>query len=198
MNKLLSLLILLLFTRIAFSQMLCPEVMEYGVNVAAEYSGSGHGTNITANMVVLNDYKSFELGAVFSGDDSKLKGAGLKYKNFVGRYNYYYGNALIKPYVIYNCLCQMEYVFQPVILNTPIETIIIEDAAGGRISTIEHYVGAGVMLRFLSNFYFDTNMGIGAYFGSLDKTKAPNKIGFHDVNSGLTANMKVGIGYILR
>lgn len=198
MNKLISILLLIGISGVASSQILCPDIMEFGVNASAEYTGSGHGTNFTVNMFALNDYKAFELGAIFNGDGSKLKGADLKYKSFVGRYNRYYGNTLIKPYVIYNCLYQMEYVFAPVMIKTPTETIIIEDQQGGYISTLEHYVGAGLMFRFLTNFYFDSNVGLGVYFGSLDKTKAPNKIGFHDVNHGYTANLKIGIGYILR
>ncbi len=198
MRGLILIILLFISAKFTIAQMLCPDIMEFGVSASGEYSGSGHGTNITFNMVALNDYKSIELGAILNEDATKFKGANFKYKTFFGKYNYYYGNALIKPYILYNCLYQMEYVNQPIIIKTSTETLIIEKEEGGMVSSMEHYIGTGIMFRFLSNFYFDANMAVGAYFGSLDKTKAPNKIGFHDVNHGYTANLKIGVGYILR
>jgi hypothetical protein len=197
MKRLISILLLTIITKLAFTQMLCPDIMQFGLTASVEYTGSGHGTNMTVNMVALNDYKSLELGAVINEDGSRVKGADLKYKRFFGRYNHYYGNTLIKPYVYYNCLYQNAYTFQPIVVKTANETIILPDEIGGFTSTLEHYVGTGVMLRFLNNVYMDANLGVGAYFGSLDKFEAPNKVGFHDVNHGYTANFKIGIGYIL-
>lgn len=197
MNKLIFLILLALITKETFTQILDPDIMQVGISSNVEYSGSGHGTNASVNILTLNDNKSFEFGLIVGGNSGRVKGAELKYKTFVGNYNYYYGNTLIKPYIAYNCMYQTEYVFQPITFETSTETIVIEDEIGGFVSTIEHYVGTGVMFR-LNNFYFDSNIGLGAYFGSLDKEKAPNKIGFHGVNNGLTVSLKLGIGYILR
>lgn len=198
MKKLKSFILFAFITKASFAQILYPDILQVAVSSSVEYSGSGHGTNASINILTLNDYKSFEFGLIVSGNTAKVRGASLKYKSFVGKYNYYYENTLIKPYIIYNCMYQTEYVFQPLTFETSTETIVAEDEIGGYVSTIEHYAGMGVMFMFLNNFYFDSNIGIGAYFGSLDKNNAPNKLGFHGTNNGITADLKVGIGYILR
>ena len=44
--------------------------------------------------------------------------------------------------------------------------------------------------------YLDTNVGLGAYIGSLDKEKSPGTLGIHKANYGFTYSVKIGFSYV--
>ncbi|MFW5656435.1 MAG: hypothetical protein ACOC3T_05495 [Bacteroidota bacterium] len=180
-----------------FAQIFNPEQINYGGSMTMIGSGSGHGTNVSMNFVAANEFKAIEFGSIFRKDIPQWKGVDFKYKVFTGKNYIYYNNTMIKPYIMYNCVYQSEYVFENKVLSTPKATYEIPDETGGRISTMEHYLGVGASFKFINSFFIDMSFAAGAYLGSLKKNSTPQTIGIHSVNSGLTTSFKVGIGYYL-
>lgn len=170
--------------------------MQYGFNVSASNSGSGHGSNVVLNFMALDNYKAIEFGAIIRPDNFLPKGAEFKYKFFFGKNDYFLNNVLVRPFAMYNCLYQNETTYEPIQIETVSGLLVIPDNKAGTISTMEHYIGTGLFVRFLNNFYINSSVGAGVYFGSLSKIETPQSLGIHKVNRGWTGTMKMSIGLL--
>jgi hypothetical protein len=168
--------------------------MQYGFNLSAVNSGSGHGSNLVLNFVATDNKKAMEFGAIVRPGDFTPKGAEFKYKIFPGKYDYYVNNMMVRPFVMYNCLYQNETTTEPLVIETTSGPLVFPDNKAGTISTMEHYLGTGLFFRFLNNFYFSSSAGIGVYLGSISKLETPETLGIHKRNGGLTGNMKLSFG----
>jgi len=157
----------------------------YGMNISLIHSGSGYGNGIAINANVQKGRKSLEVGSIFNTSENKIAGADIRYKIFLGHFNdFLNGEKLFSPYFQYNLIYQKSNVNVPVIIIIGKSNIELLDSRPVILTTIEHYVSLGLQIKISKHFYFDSTMGVGIYFGRINKENKSTGFGIHKRNHG--------------
>ncbi len=194
-NILLSLFFLLWLP--AKAQESLSQAAYYGISFNEINTGSGHGSGTTASLLVTKGRKTLEAGIIYKVHDNRLSGGDIKYKIALGKDYSPEGKKLIKTYLQYNIIYRTAIVKSPTIVTVNNKKVELPDNEPGVITTMEHYVAFGTKIRLFERGYLDTNFGMGAYLGSINKEKTPDTPGIHKCNYGFTYSVKIGFGYII-
>ncbi len=168
----------------------------YGLAASYINTGTGHGAGYTINANVTKGRKSLEAGIIYSERESKISGADIKYRIYLGaldRLNN--GNKIYTVYLQYNLVYQKGTSYSPELVTLGDQTYLV-NTDPGTIATMGHFIGYGNQIRLMKNLFFDTSLGLGYYIGSLDKVCGPGTWGIHNENSGFTYSFKIGFGYM--
>ncbi len=168
----------------------------YGISFNQITTGSGHGSGLTGSFLVQKGRKTIEAGFIYKALENRLGGGDVKYKIALGSDFSPEGKKLFKTYLQYNIIYQTAIVTSPTIVNVNDQKVTLPDDGPGIIATMEHYVSFGAKVRVFERAYLDTNVGLGAYIGSLDKEKSPGTLGIHKANYGFTYSVKIGFSYV--
>ncbi|MBN2524002.1 MAG: hypothetical protein JXB24_12075 [Bacteroidales bacterium] len=168
----------------------------YGLAASYIYTGTGHGAGYTVNANVTKGRKLLEAGIIYSERESKISGADIKYRIYLGaldRLNS--GNKIFNAYLQYNLVYQKGTSYSPELVTLGDQTYLV-NTDPGTIATMGHFIAYGNQVSVMKNLYFDTSLGLGYYIGSLDKVDGPGTWGIHNENSGFTYSFKIGFGYM--
>lgn len=168
----------------------------YGVSFDQIATGSGHGSGLTGSFLVQKGRKTLEAGFIYKALENRLTGGDVKYKITLGKDFSPEGKKLFKTYLQYNIIYQTAIVKSPTVVYVNDKEVTLPNDEPGIIATMEHYVSFGTKVRIFERGYLDTNVGLGAYIGSLDKEKSPGTLGIHKSNYGFTYSIKIGFGYV--
>jgi len=173
---------------------------KYGINMSQSHTNSGHGSNVSFSTNVRKANKSLSVGAIYSETESKISGADIKYKVYLGTPNeFVYKNRKVNTFFQYNCMYQkktVENTFGSASSNLKsagAEVITNES----EISTIEHYVGFGVQVKLMNRMHLEGSMGAGGYFGSVKNTEM-DMTDLPKSNGGYSLSFKIGVGYAFK
>jgi hypothetical protein len=169
----------------------------YNISASIINSGSGQGMGYSISTGINDGRKTLEAGIIFDQRDGKISGGSVQYRiklgNIIGIEAW---KSAFIPYLQYQLLYQKSLSFAPDLVELEGKEFIISTAPGV-ISTMGHYLETGSKIRIVEKFYLDASMGLGAYFGSLNKINGPGTWGIHHSNNGFTYACKVGICYLI-
>jgi hypothetical protein len=166
----------------------------YGLNFYQSATGSGYGSSMNLNLNVQKYNRIFEIGVMLNPVNQQVKGIEFLYKHFTGFHSARFYKRAVKPYFYYNFLYRMP---TEVIVNS----LVANSASfnypefGGKVTTFEHAIGFGLQTRLVKQFYCETNIGFGVYFGSHYSGITPHSWGIHLNNYGYVPSFKLGFGY---
>jgi hypothetical protein len=167
----------------------------YGIGLSQVNSGSGQGVGYSFNGTVIKGRKSLEIGIIYSERESKIAGGDFKYRILLGKfYRIEDQNMIFTPYIQYNLMYQKSIYYGSDIVQLGEQTYEVPGEPG-TVATMGHYLAYGNKIRLFGRAYFDTSLGLGVYYGSVDKINGPGTWGIHGTNSGFTYAFKIGVGY---
>jgi hypothetical protein len=169
----------------------------YNVSASIVSSGSGQGMGYSISTGINAGRKTLEAGIIFDQRDGKISGGSvqyrIKFRNIIGIEDW---NTMYVPYMQYHLIYQKSLSYAPDVVELEGKEYIITTEPGV-VATMGHYLETGTKIRIFEKFYLDASMGLGAYFGSLDKINGPGTWGIHHSNNGFTYACKVGICYLI-
>lgn len=166
----------------------------YGANISQSLTGSGYGSSYNMSVNIQKNQRLFELGFLLNSRDQHFMGFEFVYKHFTGFKKANYNFKSVRTYFQYNFTFRSP---EEIIVNeaAPVSTSFDPNLLGGKMTTFEHAVGFGMQIKLFTQIYVDSNLGIGAYFGSKYQGVHPNTIGIHLNNFGFIPSFKIGVGY---
>jgi hypothetical protein len=169
----------------------------YNFSTAIVNSGSGQGMGYTLGAGINEGRKTFEAGLIFDQRDGKISGASIQYRITLGSQTVINSRTpMFIPYLQYHLLYQKGLSYSADIIELEGKEYILP-AEAGVVATMGHYLATGAKIRLLDRLYVDTSIGLGAYFGSMDKVNGPGTWGIHHENNGFTFAYKIGFCYTL-
>ncbi len=173
-----------------------------GMNVNQFQSGSGHNSSLVMKSTLQKGRRSIELGMMVENESSRVSGADLKYKHFLGQrasIEHFHENKAIKlkPYIHYSCIYHSAKVNTPDFIPQGNKKSMHPElpSSPGTVATMEHFTGLGMQVYLSKNVCLDGSLGLGAYIGSLDHMNTPKTIGIHKENHGYILAVEFGLGY---
>jgi hypothetical protein len=169
--KRIIIIIVILFTYIfANSQDYYPvEKAKYGIQYSGFITGGGFGFETELSIKIIDrNKKELIVGPIFY-DGYKLSGLSVE-----PRWNIIY-NENYNAYIFYNLLMR----------KTNVESHYY--------TSVEHLAGMGFKQKIYGNFYYNVNIGLGCYLGSIEHP-AYDETGMYGTN-GFSYITRIGLSY---
>lgn len=167
-------------------------IESYGMEINNFYTYSGFNSGMEAAIFVKGYNKTLQLGAYFDTYSCNLSGFVLSHKHYI-----IYGNKPIKkfidPYAFYNFIYRQTVYDKPLLADPAYSQLLYSDKA--RYSSLEHYFGIGTDIHVYNFIYFNINVGMGGYFGSIKKPVSSSVSGLYIGSNGLSGIVKFGFGF---
>jgi hypothetical protein len=153
---------------------------------------SGFNPGMEAALFIRDYNKSLELGAYFDGKSLKLTGLSLTHKHYLLK-KYFDNKKIFEPYVFYN------FIYRSTILDTILttKTILAKTICPDKATytSLEHYAGIGIEVNVKNIMYFNGNIGVGGYIGSIKKPCLDQNSIIYRGSSGLGVIVRFGFGF---
>jgi hypothetical protein len=178
----------------------------FGIHFADAITCSGHGNSINLGACIEKGRKSLQFGTIYEFENSAITGGEMVYKQFLFHKKQSDESAITHtfvPYLKYNFIYRSS---DPNNQPQNAENSNLKSMSTGKkpveptgkISSIEHFIGAGFQLKIISNLFFDTNIGFGSYIGSINRNNIKEAgLGVHKSNSGFGLSGEAGLTYKL-
>lgn len=174
----------------------------FGMNVNQFQSGSGHNSSLVMKSTLQKGRRSIELGMMYESENTRVSGADLKYKHFLGQRasieHFQKDKAIkLKPYIHYSCIYHSAKVNTPDFIPQGSKKSMYPElpSSPGTVATMEHFTGLGMQVYLSANVCLDSSIGLGTYIGSVDHINTPKTIGIHKENHGYVLAVEFGLGY---